>query len=159
MLAMTDVLIPDPRYALIEIKRDGLPSTVTVNEALAGFKGRDAFMWLLLVELALPAFDDDGLPSRNGAKRLHTAENRALDALRRKLTHEGSLNVLHVASVAATGKRATYVYVRDPFIASGVLGDLDKSFDIIDWTYDSKLDRGWTKVAFAFELLRGARRS
>lgn len=156
---MADVSIPDPRFTLIELKRDGLPCAVTINEALASFAFKDAFMWLLLLELVLPAFDDGGLPSRNGAKRLHAAETRALDALSATLTHEGSPNAVFVASVASTGRRATYIYVRDPFIATRVLDGLDKSADIIDWAYDSKLDRGWTKVGFAFELLRSARKA
>jgi len=143
---------------MIEIKRDGLPSTVTINEALENFEDRDAFMWSVLIELVLPPFDADGSPSRGGAKRLHAAETQALNALSRARTAEEARNAVYAASVASTGRRTTYLYVRDPYVATRAIEEVDKSNDIIEWSYDSKLDRGWTKIAFAIELLRNARK-
>src|SRR6185503_5997091 len=112
------VSIPAPRFSMIEIKRDGLPMTVTINEALDGFAHKDAFMWLVLIELTLPAFDADGLPFRDGHKRLFAEERHALDALSKARTHDGARNGVYVASVASAARRSACLYVGDPFVST-----------------------------------------
>jgi hypothetical protein len=118
------VILPEARYSLLDVTRDGLPEVLVVNDSLLHFDHREIFPWQLRVTLDARDLVENGMPSPEESKLLFALGDEIEDVVLDGRTKHDAQNALFLARSTWNTLREQRYQVHDPEIAHAALQDL-----------------------------------
>ena len=146
--------LPEPRYTLVDCKREGLPEVISINSALLAFPHTAIFPWCLRIRMFFRELADNGMPTPEESKLLFEIADELETSLLSVRTTLGCPNALFLARSTWNEIRELYFMVHDPEPTDAALrGLLNSRKWSRDWEYRMDHDPGWEEAAFIFKVL------
>ena len=146
--------LPEPRYMLVDCKREGLPEVISINSALLAFPHIAIFPWCLRIRMFFHEVADNGMPTPEESKILFEVADELEDSMLGVRTKYGCPNALFLARSTWNEVRELYFMVHDPESADVALkGLLDSRKWSREWEYRMDHDPDWEEASFIFKLL------
>ncbi|NGZ88630.1 DUF695 domain-containing protein [Duganella aceris] len=148
-----EISIPDEVEELFNVRRDGLPEVIAINEGLLSFPHHSIFPWYLCITLEAQYLIDNGMPSPRESELLFEMVDELSLVVMGGRTMSGSVNALFLARSTWNGKRELYYYVHDPKVVHGKLQQaLNSKTWHREWSYRMEFDKEWEKATYIFQV-------
>jgi hypothetical protein len=152
------IVLPEPRYTIFDVKRDGSPEIIVVNESLLAFRHLDAFRWHLRITIEAKELIENGMPSPAESEVLEKFGDNLEAIVLSGRTDRGADNALFLARSTWNGVRQLLYQVHDPEVAHAALQqELKITSHLREWDYRMTDDPQWVNAANVFQLFPQAK--
>jgi len=143
--------IPEPRYTLLDGKRDELPEVLVVNGALRDLEHPEIFAWHLEVIIEASDLAEQRMPTPAESKVLNALGDEIEEAL-------VGYNAIFLARSTWNGFRELVYRVYDPEVANATLQAMTEGENARPWQFEMRHDPEWSEANWFLQLVPAASR-